>query len=293
MRRLALIAAGLALAACSKTYDKQSEKLGTFDVAEPSRDASAAAAPQIAYSYTVAYTLAGASIATVAARQVALCKALGPARCQVVRTEVTGGGGDDTGMDGAGVNGEASLLVDARIAGDLGKRLDAVAAAAGGAVSGRTTSAEDVTKQVIDIEARVRAKQALADRLLGLIRTANGKVGDLVAAEKAYSDTQEELDAARGLQAELRRRVAMSRLAIAYRAQASDDMFAPVRRSAGAAGDSFGASIGFLMTFVVVALPWIALLALLLWIRRRTGWRWPFRRRAAAAAVAPATLRSD
>lgn len=276
MRYFALGAICLALTACAKTTPEYtravSEKLNVFDVAEDK--ASPATGPQIAYTYSLTYTLDAAHIAAVQSRQITLCKSQGPQRCQIVKTQL-----DNNGVRGDDVSGAASLLVDARIAVEFGKRLDGVVTAAGGTVSGRTTGAEDVTKRVIDTDARVRAKQALADRLFTLIHTADGKVDDLVAAEKAYADTQEELDAARSLQASLRQRVAMSEISISYTSSASTDLFAPLRRSAAAAGDSFGGSLGVLFTFVVVAAPWVALFALFLWVRRRFGWRWPFRRR--------------
>lgn len=273
MRLILLAALCLASAGCGKTAtsNEAPEKLTTFDAAAAPETPTG---PQIAYSYSLDYVLDGTKIAAVQARQVALCQGLGRQRCQIVRTQVS-----RNGDRGDYVSGAASLLVDARIATEFGKRLDAVVTDAGGTVSGRTTSAEDVTKQVIDTDARVRAKQALADRLFALIRAADGKVADLVAAEKAYADTQEELDAARSLQQSLRQRVAMSAISIDYASTAANDMFAPLRRSADAAGESFGGSLGLLFTFVIVSAPWVVLLALLLWLRRRMGWRWPFRRR--------------
>ena len=136
-----------------------------------------------------------------------------------------------------------------------------------------------MTKQVIDTDARVRAKQVLADRLQRLIAGANGKVGDLVAAEQAFSETQEALDAARSLQANLRRRVAMSSLEIGYTARSADSVWSPVQRSLGEVGSSLGWSVGALITFVIVALPWMLVGAGLIWLLRRLGLRWPFRRR--------------
>lgn len=255
------------------------QKLRMFDVA--ATDAANAApvqGPQIAYSYELSYLLGDAQLADVQAKQVALCTGLGAAKCQVAKTSISNSG------RGAGASGETKLLVDARIAIPFQKKLDEVATAAGGEVSDRSTTAEDITKQVIDTDARVRAKQILADRLTKLLAESNGKVADLVAAEQAYATTQEELDAARSLQASLRQRVAMSDIAIGYTTRESNSMWAPVRRSFGAAGDSFGGSIGALVTFIVIALPWIVMLSLLIWVLRRIGWRWPFRRRARGMA---------
>ncbi|MDF0487207.1 DUF4349 domain-containing protein [Sphingomonas sp. H39-1-10] len=269
MRLVWLVIASATLAGCDKAG--HTAKMNTFDVAAPAADTSGA--PKIAYSYSVTYRIDAGSIAGVQAKQVALCTALGGARCRIIKTSV----GTDT-IEG-GTNGQTSLLVAAGIANGFNAKLDAVVVAAGGTVQSRSTNAEDITKQTIDTDARVRAKQALADRLLALIQHGSGNVGDLVAAEKAYSDTQEEVDAARSLQAELRQRVAMSQIDVDYTSSDPRSIFAPVRRSARTAGESFGNSLAALLTFVIVALPWVALLALLLWLKRRLGWRWSLRKR--------------
>ena len=248
------------------------KQLNTFDVTDAA-NAAPVQGPQIAYSHELSYLLGDARLADVQAKQVALCTGLGSAKCQVAKTSIRSAGRDE------GASGETRLLVDARIAIPFQKQLDEVVTAAGGEVSNRSTTAEDITKQVIDTDARVSAKQVLADRLKKLIAESNGKVADLVAAEQAFATTQEELDAARALQASLRQRVAMSNIFIGYATRESNSMWTPVRRSFGDVGDSFGTSIAALVTFVVIALPWIVMLSLLTWVLRRIGWRWPFRRR--------------
>ena len=263
--RLALTGLAVALTGCGQTQNMAtSENLSVTDAAAP---ATPAAGPQIAYTYSFSYRLDGDDIAPVQARHLALCRALGPTRCVVIKTELNRGDGD------APTAASTAMVVDARLAPAFGARLDAAVAGAGGEVASRRTAAEDVTKQVVDTDARVRAKQALADRLLLLIRTSNGRVGDLVAAEKAYADTQEQLDAARGLQASLRRRVAMSEVAIDYQSTAATGRWAPVGQAVRDAGSTLAGSLAGLLTFLVAALPWALALAALLWIARRRGWR--------------------
>lgn len=150
--------------------------------------------PQIAYSYTLSYNLQDGLIGSLQREHVAQCAALGATRCRVVSTQIYSSD-DATGYG----NGRASFLVDARLASAFIAKLDGQASAAGGSTSDRQVEAEDVTKEIIDNDARVRAKQALADRLMTLIRSADAKVGDLVAAERAFAETQEQLDAARSL----------------------------------------------------------------------------------------------
>ncbi|WP_419810093.1 DUF4349 domain-containing protein [Sphingomonas sp.] len=282
MRRLTLATAMLLpfVAGCSdgsRTMERGSS--GSPVLAEAAAPSAADnTAPQIAYSYALGYSLPADTIGTVQASHIALCRQLGPNRCRLVKTSLqraTSSLYDTTAA--------TELLVDARIAGAFGSRLDAATTDAGGSVASRTVTAEDVTKQVIDVGARVRAKQVLADHLLQLINSANAPVGDLVAAEKAFSDAQEELDAARSLQATLSQRVRMSSVDISYGSTATTGNWAPVRRSLATVGETLASSIAALVTFVVAALPWVLLLGGLIWVMRRLRWRprWPWRRRAA------------
>lgn len=282
MRAVMTGLACLALGGCGKAPNRMArENLKAYDIQPPGivtpPQSSAQApptGPQIAYTYTATYALDDADIAPVQAGHVALCRRLGPARCLVVKTSLTG-----AERGGGTAGGETDILVDARIAADFGRRLDAMSQATGGSVAGRTLEAEDVTKQLIDTDARVRAKQALADRLLGLIRQTNARVADLVAAERAFAETQEELDAARSLQSALRQRVAMSEIHRTYVSTSTNSASAPIRRSIGDIGETLASSIAALVNVLVAALPWLLLLAALVWVRRRFGWRWPLRRR--------------
>jgi hypothetical protein len=269
--RQVLLALALLLAACGSRSNDVSGKLATFDTEEPATRNDAA--PQIAYSYALAYRLDPGTLDAVHRAHLALCRRLTRQRCIVMEDAVTHNPrGDDAG--------NMRLLVDARLAGTFGQQLDARVAAQGGAPQSRRVTAEDVTKQVVDVEARLRAKQALSDRLLKLVRDGGGSVGDLVAAEKAYADVQQELDAARALRAELQRRVAMSELTISYAVTPSGGVFAPIRQAFGQGGDSFAVSAAAAITFVIAATPWLVIVGPAIWLLI-LGWR-RFRRWRAA-----------
>lgn len=247
------------------------EGRASFNVVDVEEPAAARAGPQIAYTFEASYLLKAAEMATVQSRHLDLCRSLGSRRCLILRSSTS------RGDDGAG-SGSASLVVDARIATAFNNRLDTIAGGAGGTISNRTVVAEDVTKQLIDTDARVRAKEALAARLLALIQSTRGNVGELVAAEKAFAETQEELEAARGLQASLRQRVAMSQIDITYSASEAEGTFAPVRSAVGTAGTTLAESLRVLITATIALLPWVLALVALRWIGRRLGWRGPIRR---------------
>lgn len=226
--------------------------------------ATATAAPQIAYAYALQYRLPGDKLAAAQAAHLKMCDALGAGRCRLVAQGRSDG-------DGEFVSGQMAFDVDSRVARDFADRMDRAVAGTGGSATGRSVSAEDLSKQIIDVSARIRAKQALADRLLELIRNRQGKVGELVEAERAFAQAQEELDAARSGLEVMQRRVAMSRIDAAYRSIgiAGGGALEPVGEAFGAAGQTLGRSVALLIAFAVAALPWALLLMLVVWLVRR------------------------
>ncbi len=223
------------------------------------------ALPQIAYAYRLGFRLPADRVAAAQAAHMKLCDALGPARCRLVAQERRGG-------EVAG--GTMAFEVDGKLARDFADRMDAAIGEVGGTTTTRAVSAEDLSKSIVDTQARIRAKQALADRLLELIRKRDGKVGELVEAERAFADAQEELDAARsGLEA-MQRRVAMSRIDADYASigSAGGGGWA-VRDAIDTAGRTLGLSIAALISLLVVALPWALLAGAVIWGIRR--WRRP------------------
>ena len=163
----------------SETHSMQSPTTETFDVEEPPAEmpSPAATGPKIAYSYSVTYAFDRRTVAQVQGQQLDLCRRLGPARCLIVRSSLNTPGPDDHV-----VHDEAVLMVDARHAEALTRRFDAIPEAGDARRASRHVEADDVTRQLIYTDARVRAKQALAELLLAIIRSFNFKVCHLVEA---------------------------------------------------------------------------------------------------------------
>ncbi len=297
-RTIAAVLAAACLVSCDQSsVRKTTEKLEAFDVQEPDpAPAPAAAGAQIAYSYTVSYVFDRPTVAQVQGEQLALCRGLGNARCMVVRSTLHApgiGGGTNAGVAAGAADDVAMLLVDARLVTGFNQRLDALARACGAHLSERQSTAEDVTRQVIDANAKVRAKQALADRLLTIIRSAKGNVGELVQAERAYATTQEELDAARQEQASLAQRVAMSPVTINYRYDDPSASRGVIANSLRSAGDTLANSLAAMIDVIVAALPWLVLgggiWLLMRRIARKRGWRRPRWGRKDSGDISPPT----
>lgn len=266
-----VVAAALLVAGCSKKAGPTVAKdLAVAEAPAPSatNQPAAIAAPQIAYTYGFSFQLPGDRISPVQAQHVALCDRLGPARCHVVSMDQSRG---EHGVASA----KLTLAVAAGAARGFGDALVAAVGKADGETVARTISGEDLSKQIVDVQARLRGRQALADRLLGVVQTHKGGVADLVAAEKALADVQQEIDTARSELAEAQGRVAMSTLEVDYSSAAGVGGFlAPIRASLADLGSVAGGSVATLLTLLAGLLPWIPVIfgiALLArWFGRRT-----------------------
>jgi hypothetical protein len=229
-------------------------------------EAIAQTAPRIAYSYGYRFRLPAASVAPLQERHLALCHRLGEMRCRVLSMQ--------RGEEGEGGEARASAALSVQVASSLANRFGAAlaqsAGEAGGETIDRTIAAEDLSRQMVDTEARIRTRETLIRRLSGLLETRSGNIQQAVEAERAINQAQEELDAARTWLAEMRGRVAMSKIDIGYDAVGA----APVanRNAVAAAFSTIGEvttqSFAALVLVAGILAPW-ALIALLIFLAVR------------------------
>lgn len=231
----------------------------------------AAGAAFIAYSYRWGFELPSAAVLPTLAAHRALCADMGPARCQLLGSSQTRGEGD-------AIEATLELKVAPGDTAGFGQQLEASVAAADGRTLSSEVAGEDLTRQLIDAEAALRAKRTLRDRLQQLLEDRDGKLADLLETEKALAQTQAELDGATALLAELRRRVDLSAVTISYRSTRSltFDRGRPLQDALDAAGHTLATSLAGLITVLIAALPWAIIAGLVVWAARA----WRRRRRA-------------
>lgn len=268
----------LALSACGGAEQKSQESLQTFDVAqepppaqneplEPAQKAGAAApqsTPQIAYTYTYGFRLPAEAIPKVQESHLKLCDRLGTSRCRVVEMA-------RNASDGQASDATLTLQVSAGVARAFGDRLVAAASGGGAETVERGIAAEDLSKQIVDADARIRTKQALVERLTTLLETRSGNIEQAVAAERAINEAQEELEKGRGWLAEMRGRVAMSTIDIDYVSgkPLGRSVGTPLRNAFDDVGMIFAESLAILITIIAGILPWAVPAAILWWAVRR------------------------
>lgn len=275
--------ASVTMDASTPPADKPPAAEEDSDAAQGAADPIAVAVPRVAYKYAFAFSLPGAAIPAAQHAHVALCDKLGPARCQVLGMESKSG-------DNESASGALKLRVDSGIARRFGDDLQGAIGHVGGHADSRSIEAEDVSKDMVDTAARLKQRELLVARLTEVLRTHNGKVGELVEAERSVAAAQEEIDQARGWLNELQARVAMSTIDVSYAAIAPQPV--PVTNTIGdsVAGSlaSVAASFGALLRMMIFLAPW-ALFGTLAWFAlRRVIPRWPLLASAEEPNVTPA-----
>lgn len=146
---------------------------------------------------------------------------------------------------------------------------------------------EDVTTQVIDVDARIAAQQASVRRLETLMGKAES-LSDIVALEGELTRRQADLDSLKGQQAWLRDQTSMATISITLSTPDThpngepNGFVAGVKRGWAGLGQAIGAGLtilGLLLPFLVLAL----IVGVPLWWVRRN------RKAARQAPVSPAT----
>ncbi|PQZ80848.1 MULTISPECIES: DUF4349 domain-containing protein [unclassified Brevundimonas] len=237
-------------------------------------------APSIAYAYRFGLELPAEAATSLMAKHEQACIAAGASACQVI-----GSNSSRVGRDSV----EASLEMRATPAyvARFRAALDGEARGAGGRVAQQSVESEDLTRQLVDTEARMRAMETLRDRLQQLLATRSGPLEQLLQVERELARVQGELDATRSALTVMRTRVQTSRLDVTYRAAgqlAPDSALRPVTDALGQAAYLFMSTLGALIMLLAGALPLLLVIAPLAWL----GWRWRQKRgaqrRAAEAA---------
>jgi hypothetical protein len=226
----------------------------------------------LAYSYGRGLEIPSQRLAGVMDRHVQACVTAGPRLCQLIGSNRSGD--PDSYMEGyVSLRGEPGWL--RTFMDGMTVEVDD----AGGRIISQTVNSEDLTRQIVDTEARQRALTSLRDRLQELLRSRPGRLSDLLEVERELARVQGELDSLQSTLAVLRTRVAMSELSVNYRSAprpVGSDTFEPLRRAfanfIGIIVAGFAAIITIIaglipIAIVVVPIVWLALR----WRRQRGG----------------------
>lgn len=286
-------AASALLAGCqegSRQYADESVDVALMEAAPPADTAATAStpsassaapvvAPSIAYAYQFGLELPADAVPTVMARHERACIAAGASACQVI-----GSNSSRVGRDA--VEARLEMRATPAYVARFRAALDGEAKGAGGRVARQAVESEDLTRQLIDTEARMRAMETLRDRLQQLLAARSGTLEQLLQVERELARVQGELDATRSALAVMRTRVQTSRLDVTYSAAgqlAPDSAARPVVDALNSASYAFMSSLGVLILFIASVLPVLLVGVPLIWLLWR--WRRSVRSRKAAEAA--------
>ncbi|WP_447910439.1 DUF4349 domain-containing protein [Brevundimonas bullata] len=274
----------------SRQYADESVDVALMEPAPPA-DAAASAptaaasnaapvvAPSIAYAYRFGLELPAEAAPKMMARHEQACIAAGASACQVI-----GSNSSRVGRDS--VEARLEMRATPAYVARFRAALDGEARGAGGRVAQQAVESEDLTRQLVDTEARMRAMETLRDRLQQLLATRSGPLEQLLQVERELARVQGELDATRSALAVMRTRVQTSRLDVTYSAAgqlAPDSAARPVVDALNSASYAFMSSLGVLILFIASVLPVLLVGAPLIWLLWR--WRRKVRTRKAAEAA--------
>lgn len=216
----------------------------------PALDKLPVSLPQLAYAYDYRWRTAADAIGSLQRRHASLCEQQGPGVCQILGMTKTGE------LEGE-VTGELRMAVATRQARAFGALLEDEALDAGAEQVSAEIASEELSKQIVDTEARVRARTALRDRLMDVLENRKGKVEELVEAERSVAAVNEEIDQATSWLKEMEGRVAYSRVTVHYETSsaASRSFLGPVKGALGSLGAIFGWIAALLIIAATLGLP--------------------------------------
>jgi Domain of unknown function (DUF4349) len=144
-------------------------------------------------------------------------------------------------------------------------------------VTSRNTSAQNVTNQVKDIDARLNQLTDYRSRMMQLAKRGGAKTEDLIKIEGEISRTQSEIEQIEGQRRDLAERIAKENLSISFEPQSTTaDALQPIADVWQSSLRLLGSSAATVLALTIGILPWLPVLALVYFLIR---WLWRRARR--------------
>lgn len=223
----------------------------------------------LAYRYNYGFQLPAKSVAATSKSHAEMCLEAGPSKCQVLNSSTSSQNEDY-------VSANLSLRAEPEWLESFKADLQNSVEAAKGKMTSSSVSAEDLTRQLLDTDARLKAQTTLRDRLQSLLATRNAELKDLLALERELARVQGQIESATSTLNVLRKRVSMSVVDINYQSQSvavSQSALSPIGRALKNFVGQFAYGLSNVIEFFAGILPWLIFVIIPgLWIVRR-WWR--------------------
>jgi hypothetical protein len=224
----------------------------------------------MAYRYNYDFALPVGAVPSSADQHAQICMDAGPKLCQIISRSTQEYNPD---------NVSASLYLRAEPEWLVGytKTIADTIVGADGKMTSSSVSAEDLTRQILDVDARLSAQITLRERLSALLETRDAKLPDLLALERELARVQGEIESATSSLKALRQRVGMSIVNINYQTRSravSNSAVAPIGRALKQFVATVSEGLASVIYFLAMMLPWFLLVILpgifgLVWLKRR------------------------
>ncbi len=255
--------------AASTTTVQRSNQSSSSNAAQTDQSAQ-----QIAYSYGFGFRVDGENVAKLQQAHIGICEEMGTS-CRIIRTS-------QASSDSWDAYGELQLQVDATKAGSLDQTLAKPAEQLGGKLVSSVRDGEDLAEQIIDTEARLQSRTLLREKLTDILRNNRGSVDELVKAERAVAEINEEIDSTRSKLERFRNRIRFSDVRIEYEpgfGQSQIGFTQPVVTSIRSIGSTLGMTIAVLIYGLTALIPIILLILAVRWLLHKFGLRLRFWRK--------------
>ena len=222
----------------------------------------------IAYSHNLGLSLPKGQVEPMMGAHTDACRTAGTATCIVINSNIWS-------QDEDSASGSLSLRATPDWIETFMGSVASDAYKAGGEITQRSTTAQDLTREILDTGARLDAQRTLQGRLMGLLERRDGSLGDLLQIERELARVTGDIESIEAQLKTLRLRVSMSSLDMNY--QTKQPAFSATRNSPlGEAFSDFfynlSSAIAAVITAFAVGLPWIILIGLFAWIWLKLIW---------------------
>jgi hypothetical protein len=154
-----------------------------------------------------------------------------------------------------------------------------------GTVAQHTTARDDKTTDVVDTEAKIKNLTDFRDNLRAMLTRPTATVRDLIEIQQQLVDTQSDLDSTTAQRKILANETEEVAVDISFQVEESrrnGGAFATIRTALRESGAVLAESTASLITMVVAIVPWLMVLAFVVWILVKV-WRQVRRHRKAVA----------
>lgn len=245
-------------------------------IGDPGNGEQSAPETYLAYRYAYGLRAPAEAVRPLVQQHQQACEAAGPSLCQIVNSNVTEAGSDRVSARLV-IRAEPGWLATFR------ESLEADAENAGGEVTSSSQSAEDLTRPILDTQARLDAQIQLRERLTGLLDRQGANIEELIRVERELARVNGDIESATAQLRAMRARVSMSIADLNYQSEIRPISQSTVNPVGEAIRDFAGIVLGGLAVMIrLIAgiLPWLILIIPAVWLLAR--WRRSVNRRKAA-----------